>query len=253
MIKFFRKIRQKLLETGQMSRYLTYAIGEIILVVIGILIALQINNWNEERKLNNTELKLLEELHKDLEETKIDLLSDLKECQNKLVTTEQIYQNLTNEKTIEQINISVKYVIQIPHLYPKLTAYETLKTEGITLISNDQLRKNISDFYQLHLPRIDAIENINRNENMSELKPHLEEISTPIHRNKRERTLAEMYKPDKFADNLYLIDAPSKKLIHMIKNKYEIYQAMLNRYDKLMVYLEELLLQISSEVSERAK
>lgn len=53
MIKFFRKIRQKLIDGGKLNRYLIYAIGEIILVVLGILIALQINNWNEEKKKVN--------------------------------------------------------------------------------------------------------------------------------------------------------------------------------------------------------
>ncbi len=50
MISFFRKIRQKLLNANTVSRYLAYALGEILLVVIGILIALQVNNWNEDRK-----------------------------------------------------------------------------------------------------------------------------------------------------------------------------------------------------------
>ena len=50
MIKFFRHIRQRLIRENRFSKYLLYAIGEIILVVIGILIALQINNWNEVRK-----------------------------------------------------------------------------------------------------------------------------------------------------------------------------------------------------------
>ena len=50
MIKFFRNIRKSLLNEGKTSKYLKYAIGEIVLVVIGILIALQINNWNEHRK-----------------------------------------------------------------------------------------------------------------------------------------------------------------------------------------------------------
>ncbi|NND93666.1 MAG: hypothetical protein HKN45_02310 [Flavobacteriales bacterium] len=52
MIKFFRKIRQRLLSESKFSKYLLYAIGEVILVIIGILMALQINNWNEERKLD---------------------------------------------------------------------------------------------------------------------------------------------------------------------------------------------------------
>lgn len=50
MIKFFRHIRQPLLSENKFSKYLLYAIGEIVLVVIGIPIALQINNWNEQRK-----------------------------------------------------------------------------------------------------------------------------------------------------------------------------------------------------------
>ena len=49
MLKFFRKIRQKLFSEGKLKNYLLYAIGEIVLIVIGILIALQINNWNLER------------------------------------------------------------------------------------------------------------------------------------------------------------------------------------------------------------
>jgi len=49
MIKFFRNIRKKLLAEGKTTNYLKYAVGEIVLVVIGILIALQINNWNSER------------------------------------------------------------------------------------------------------------------------------------------------------------------------------------------------------------
>ena len=62
MIKFFRKIRQRLLTENKFSKYLLYAIGEIILVVIGILIALSINNWNEKRKENSHEEKILNEL-----------------------------------------------------------------------------------------------------------------------------------------------------------------------------------------------
>jgi len=49
MIKLFRNIRQKLVAEGKTTNYLKYAIGEIVLVVIGILIALQINNWNESQ------------------------------------------------------------------------------------------------------------------------------------------------------------------------------------------------------------
>ena len=56
MISYFRKLRQRLLAESQLSKYLLYALGEIMLVVIGILIALQVDNWNEER-LNQERLR----------------------------------------------------------------------------------------------------------------------------------------------------------------------------------------------------
>ena len=70
MIKFFRNIRQNLLNEGKTTKYLKYAIGEIVLVVIGILIALQINNWNINR-LN------IEKENRYLNEIKNNLNSDL--------------------------------------------------------------------------------------------------------------------------------------------------------------------------------
>tara|TARA_R110002073_G_scaffold4213_1_gene27976 strand:- start:117208 stop:117975 length:768 start_codon:yes stop_codon:yes gene_type:complete len=65
MIKFFRHIRKSLLMENKKGKYFKYAVGEIVLVVIGILIALQINNWNEIRKLNLEETKALENIQRD--------------------------------------------------------------------------------------------------------------------------------------------------------------------------------------------
>jgi len=73
MIKFFRHIRKSLLMKNQTGRYFKYAIGEIILVVIGILIALSINNWNENRIKSNKETTILANIHKEFKENKIQL------------------------------------------------------------------------------------------------------------------------------------------------------------------------------------
>lgn len=67
MIKFFQKIRYNLVSTNNTGKYFKYAIGEIFLVVIGILIALSINNWNENRKTRVTEITFLKNIKADLE------------------------------------------------------------------------------------------------------------------------------------------------------------------------------------------
>jgi len=66
MIKLFRNIRQSLINEGKTTKYFKYAIGEILLVVIGILIALQINNWNEARKARVKEVEILKDFQKGL-------------------------------------------------------------------------------------------------------------------------------------------------------------------------------------------
>ena len=89
MIKFFRKIRQQLLTENKVSKYLIYAIGEIVLVVIGILIAVSINNWNENRKLTKDldliKQSLISELYKDYESinNELNLLNkDIEKLEN---------------------------------------------------------------------------------------------------------------------------------------------------------------------------
>ena len=73
MISFFRKIRQKLLSENRVTRYLAYAVGEILLVVIGILIALQVNTWNENRKKLAVSRETIVNLKAELEEANVEL------------------------------------------------------------------------------------------------------------------------------------------------------------------------------------
>ncbi len=73
MIKFFRHIRKRLLIENNTGKYLKYAIGEIVLVVIGILIALQINNWNEEKKNKNDVFLIKENIYEEFKQNKVVL------------------------------------------------------------------------------------------------------------------------------------------------------------------------------------
>ena len=105
MIKFFRKIRQKLLTENKFSKYLLYAIGEIILVVIGILIALQINNWNEEAKEKRVANSYIQSLRTDFANDVI-LLGNLiasfdKELTKDLALSKRLSSQTSNSDTIE--------------------------------------------------------------------------------------------------------------------------------------------------------
>ena len=108
MIKFFRKIRQKLLEQNRVSKYLLYAFGEIILVVIGILIALQINNWNEKKsnaeKINNVFEEIKKDLLNDIEEA--TLIADFWE--KKALKIKKILKNKTSKDSLILFDVGIE-------------------------------------------------------------------------------------------------------------------------------------------------
>ena len=90
MIKFFRKIRQKLLMENKTAKYFKYAIGEIILVVIGIVIALQINNSNELRKDKNEEALILSDLKEDLTATRLNFIETIKNQEKMILSSRDL-------------------------------------------------------------------------------------------------------------------------------------------------------------------
>lgn len=157
MIKFFRKIRQNLLSEGKTGKYLKYAIGEIILVVIGILIALSINNWNEREKLKVEEVKFLKNF-------KQSLIADI-EFNNfrfeKYELTKESISILLNH--IEQdlpYQDSLKYHFgRITNTWtPKINTevFEALKSKDLNLISNDDLRDKLISYYSWSSNVLDA-------------------------------------------------------------------------------------------------
>ena len=145
---------------NKFSKYLIYAIGEIILVVIGILIALSINTWNENKKNKIKEIKSLTELRKDLVQNLNDIngnISNLQICKNSNNTILNHFENKI------AYNDSLNYHFSM--LYPFIsftanqTTYETLKQNGIVLISNDSLRSSISDLYSNRFKAYQTFEN----------------------------------------------------------------------------------------------
>lgn len=150
MIKFFRRIRQRLLSENKVSRYFFYAFGEIVLVVIGILIALSINNWNENRKLQNEELKLLFDIKTNLETTLANFENDT------LLNHQDVVQYLRIE---EYINNNLPYNNELDDAFGRLTfwgspfitstAYNSLQSKGLDIITNETLKNAIVNLHEV--------------------------------------------------------------------------------------------------------
>lgn len=144
MIKFFRKIRQNLLQENRFSKYLLYAIGEIVLVVIGILIALQVNNWNEERKQNQIEKQLLNELIENLELNEQKISASISEEYKSIESVKKILIVLENQMDYhDSLDYHFARGQYSPDLVISSTAFHAIQNRGIHIISSDSLRKSI--------------------------------------------------------------------------------------------------------------
>ncbi len=154
MIKFFRQIRYKLMEQNKTSRYLKYAIGEIILVVIGILIALQINNWNEDRKTRQSEIKYLTNIKLDIERDLVALDTQIKLRKNKFATTESLILHIDGVKPISDLDVLSKNVfstINEERFTPNNSTYTELTSSGnLSLIENDSIKRLLLELEELY-------------------------------------------------------------------------------------------------------
>ncbi len=140
MIKFFRQIRQSLIQKNQMGKYFKYAIGEILLVVIGILIALQINNWNENRKLRNSEQVLLLQLKQEFE-SNLEQLNQKIEMREIMVNSAKKLLHMIDDKST-MIPDSIAPLISFTRMNPTFDPIRNDLTTGdkLSLISDAKLK-----------------------------------------------------------------------------------------------------------------
>lgn len=150
MIKFFRKIRQKLLEQNRVSKYLLYAFGEIILVVIGILIALQINNWNEEHKINKIRTQKLSQIESDLKADVISLEEGILIKEKEIATLKNYHDRLSQSNasidTLDKIlNLEFSGGVRIGFSGFNNITYNSMVQSGELGILSDDLVKDLSN------------------------------------------------------------------------------------------------------------
>ena len=154
MIKLFRKIRKNLLAEGKTSKYFKYAIGEIVLVVIGILIALQINNWNESLKSKKEEVNYLINIKEDILSDSLYFQKSWFSKNEKKITglkkAKNYYLNgIIPNDTLTFINdVAYGGIFGIGKLTPNNRTYNELSSTGnISLISDQEIREQIVEYY----------------------------------------------------------------------------------------------------------
>lgn len=152
MLTLFRKIRQKLLTQNKVTQYLIYAVGEIFLVVIGILIALQINNWNEENKAKALMITNIKSISEDIKADLIEIQKANQYLRRQVVAAQNIIPVLESKDRV--ITDSLGFILDFnsftttPIISDRANTWDFLNSSGIVSEFPDaQLLKLVQDYY----------------------------------------------------------------------------------------------------------
>ena len=155
MFKFFRHIRKSLLNEGKTSKYFKYAIGEIVLVVIGILIALQINNWNEQNKKRNLKKEYQSSLINDYTKDTIQLNDRLNRNKERFTLLSSTYDSIEKGyyKTIEdytKLYASISAGIRVTNIY-NTNSFNILISSGNIDLFDKEFRTELMELNRLQI------------------------------------------------------------------------------------------------------
>jgi hypothetical protein len=237
MINFLRRIRHNLLIENKVSIYLIYAIGEVMLVVFGILIALQIGNWNENQKTEKLEIAFLENLL-------TDLTTDIFVFNRRIINSEQImnknylfiHEAYKTQENFEDFTALVGMLWwNSEYFVAQNSTYNELNNSGqLNIISNKELKKSILSHYLYYETVSNHIEEFNgfSIEQLSKIIPFI------IKSKMNEHIFDEphMYKES----NWEFINDPSSQKFILLESTAAVYA---NKHKLFKNYFEDLLKQ----------
>jgi hypothetical protein len=179
MIKLFRQIRQRMIKENKMSKYLLYAIGEIILVVIGILIALQLNEWSGERKDEKQEVKILLQLNNDLRANLEEVIGINEIAVRRSAACDSIMSYIAYKRPLDD---SLKLYLErlnMDGLFNNAnTTYSYIQSQGTNFLTNDTLRARITSMYERDFQNIFSRESMSWQIVVDNLRPIYERLLT---------------------------------------------------------------------------
>lgn len=160
MKSLFRNIRKKLADENKFWAYWRYAIGEIVLVVIGILIALQINNWNEKRKSKLQEITILKNIQEEIILDTLDINFNISYHREFMASEQKLLAFLQSDLTTSKDSISYTNALGVPLLIVMhKSTFVNLQNNQAGIITNNKLHKDISRFYDFFVNAIEKVEN----------------------------------------------------------------------------------------------
>ncbi|MBD0832417.1 DUF6090 family protein [Aestuariibaculum sediminum] len=160
MIKFFRNIRKTFINEGKTTKYIKYAIGEIVLVVIGILIALQINNWNEISKEKQLEALYLKNMLNDLKDQKNSIETQIDYEKSFFKASNTIIKNYQQDNTLKIDSMFFKHATILASrktfIITDPTYTDLISSGNINVLKNVEFKKRLINYYQ-ELKRIEKV------------------------------------------------------------------------------------------------
>lgn len=248
MIRFFRKIRQNLLLEKKLSKYLAYAVGEIILVLIGILLALQINSSNSERIEKKTFKSNLQFVLEDLEQDKIDLLQ-LKEDRLRVVNKANIILSAVNaDKKLSAGEVLINSEIMLWKSFDiNDNGLERILSSNLyEAIAFEPVRKRIRD-YQITYQRIQSLEK-KLNESVEEMEREMSKSGSILQLYEYYNMVLSLEEPDENAEKeiaRYVMDfdkmfTNNPPMLSLFQRGKLINKAIIGMYDELILSGDEL-------------
>jgi hypothetical protein len=253
MIKFFRKIRQNLLLENKTGKYFKYAVGEIILVMIGILLALQVNNWNTERiqRSESRELskRLLQETNQNIELLKLEV-ENQNQGLNSLLHFLKMTGNNYKEKSTEKTDSLLYRIISSPRFLLNTSVLEeAISTGSLAIIKSDSLRNLIYELPSVISEIKDNIGYIDNHDNFYLFKRFYEIASL--------REIDGKYSPyaiklgsSNFSniDNRIILN--DMQFESLVDNKYFLISTLLNHYKITQTKLHKISDMLSEEIKK---
>ena len=241
MIKFFRKIRQKLIEQSKIRSYFVYAFGEIVLVVIGILIALQINNWNQERISNQENQIILNNLNKEFKENLIELnssllkMTTLVESLEKLLLQLRIQENPITESEFDQM---LANTFTTPFWAPSSFVLVELKNSGALTKLTDNNLKTLLFKWEREFDKMNTAQK-GYNEYASLYIEYLTLFGSVRNLDALDPSVKDLKKSTIAKNNLTMLKDPLFE--NRVDNFYFLSKALINRYLELKILMTEII------------